>query len=301
MLTGVFRASYTYVFQPQVPKDGGEPKYSVTMLIPKSDVATYQAVQAEINQALQAGVQKAFNGQMPSKPMLPIHDGDGTRKDGDPFGEECRGCWVLKASSKTRPAVVDINIQPIIDPNAFYSGCYARASINFFAYNVNGNKGIGCGLNNIQKIADGEPLSGRPTAEDDFGGSNAWNGPATYGTQFRASLAAPSGSQGGYSQGIPPQAPPVPQAGYVQGVSFQSPPAPQGGYGQGLPTQGPPVPQTGYAQTPAYGSTPPAYTAPYPAPGANGAAPPASPSGYPPAGTVNPVTGLPAAGGVMGI
>lgn len=229
MLTGVFRASYAFVFEPQVPRDGGEPKFQVTMLIPKSDAATYQAIQAEINRALQEGLQKVFGGQMPARPELPLYDGDGAKKNGEPFGEECRGCWVIRASSKTRPSVVDLNVQPIIDPNAFYSGCYARATINFFAYNKNGNRGVGCGLNNIQKIADGEPLSSRTTAEEDFGGRNAWNGPSTYGMQFQASPQQGQNSAGGYGQGAYysgnvstgpyPSAASYPAAGQAQGFA----------------------------------------------------------------------------------
>lgn len=180
MLTGKFRASYAYVFEPHVPQGGGDPKYSITMLIPKSDTATLNMIHAEMNRALQEGLSKDFNGQMPARPNMPLYDGDGPRPSGEPYGEECRGCMVMTASSKTKPSVVDLNVQPIIDPNAFYSGCYARATINFYTYNKNGNKGIGCGLNNIQKVEDGEPLSGRTTAEEDFGGRNAWNGPAAY-------------------------------------------------------------------------------------------------------------------------
>ena len=178
MLVGRFRASYAHVFEPSTPPGGGEAKYQITMLIPKSDVNTYNAVVAEMNRALQEGLQKTFGGQMPARPSMPLYDGDGTKQNGEPWGEECRGHWVLRASSRTRPSVVDINIQPILDPNAFYSGCYARATVNFYPYNTNGNRGVGCGLNNIQKIADGDPLSGRTTAEEDFGGSNAYAGSA---------------------------------------------------------------------------------------------------------------------------
>jgi hypothetical protein len=228
MLTGVFRASYAFVFEPQVPKDGGDPKFQITMLIPKSDTATYQAIQAEIGRALQDGLQKVFGGQMPARPELPLYDGDGAKKNGDPFGEECRGCWVVRASSKTRPSVVDRSVQPIIDPNGFYSGCYARATINFYAYNKNGNRGVGCGLNNVQKIADGEPLSSRTTAEEDFGGQNAWNGPSTYGMSFQTLPQAPGGPAG-YGQGalppvagspgLYPPAAPYPAAGQAQGFA----------------------------------------------------------------------------------
>lgn len=204
MITGVFRASYVYVFQPQMLRDGGEPKYQITMLFPKTDQASYQALNVAISQALQAGLQNIFNVQMPPRPKLPLYDGDGVKDNGDPFGEECRGHWVLRASSKTRPSVVDLDIQPILDPNAFYSGCYARATINFYAYNQKGNRGVGCGLNNLQKIADGEPLSGRTTPEEDFGGQNAWNGPSTYGMQLQPPQQSPN-APAGYGQGMQPR------------------------------------------------------------------------------------------------
>lgn len=267
MLTGVFRASFAHVFVPYVAQEGSDPKYQITMLFPKSDLATYQAIQAEINRVLQEGVQKVFGGQMPARPELPVYDGDGVKKNGEPFSEECKGCWVVRASSKTKPSVVDINVQPIIDPNAFYSGCYARATINFFAYNQKGNRGIGCGLNNIQKIADGEPLSGRTTAEEDFGGKNTWKGSLPAGGTY------------------PPQ--PSPQ-GYNQQVSYPSQASPQA-YGQ----------QTGYAPAGLYPSSgtalPPSHAA-------------GTVSGYYPAqpspqayGPIDPVTGQPYSGGVMGI
>lgn len=174
MVTGKIRASYVHVFEPQAPLGGGEPKYSITMLIPKTDINTVNAIYAEIERAKQEGVSKVFQGRMPAVCKLPIYDGDGVRPNGEPFGEECHGHMVMTASSKTRPNVVDINVQPIMNAVEFYSGCYARVSLNFFAYNSNGNKGIGCGLNNVQKIEDGEPLSGRTTAEEDFGGHNAY-------------------------------------------------------------------------------------------------------------------------------
>ena len=155
MITGVFRASYAHVFQPQAPKGDGEPKYQITMLFAKSDQASYQAICAAMNQALEDGVQKVFGGHKPARPKMPLYDGDGVMDNGEPFGEECRGCWVVRASSKVRPSVVDQDIQPILDPNGFYSGCYARASVNFFAFNQNGNRGVGCGLNNTEDSGRG--------------------------------------------------------------------------------------------------------------------------------------------------
>lgn len=174
--TGKVRASYIHIFQPRVPENGGDPKFSVTLLIPKTDTLTLNAIFAEIEKAKQEGAQKAFNGNVPPMCKIPIYDGDGFRPSGEAFGEECRGCMVMTASAKNQPVIVDLNMQNIINPAEVYSGCYIRANINFFAYNSNGNKGIGCGLNAVQKIEDGEPLTMRISAEEAFGGSNAYTG-----------------------------------------------------------------------------------------------------------------------------
>ncbi|MBD5461487.1 MAG: DUF2815 family protein [Lachnospiraceae bacterium] len=176
MTTGKVRASYIHIFQPRVPENGGDPKFSVTLLIPKTDTLTLNAIFAEIEKAKQEGAQKAFNGNVPPMCKIPIYDGDGFRPSGEAFGEECRGCMVMTASAKNQPVIVDLNMQNIINPAEVYSGCYIRANINFFAYNSNGNKGIGCGLNAVQKIEDGEPLTMRISAEEAFGGSNAYTG-----------------------------------------------------------------------------------------------------------------------------
>lgn len=157
MLVGRFRASYAHVFEPSTPPGGGEAKYQITMLIPKSDVNTYNAIVAEMNRALQEGLQKTFGGQMPARPSMPLYDGDGTKQNGEPWGEECRGHWVLRASSRTRPSVVDINIQPILDPNAFYSGCYARATVNFYPYNTMVTAEWDADLTTCRKLPTGNP------------------------------------------------------------------------------------------------------------------------------------------------
>ena len=168
LVTGKIRFSYVNVFSPRVTPNGEE-KYSVTILIPKNDIDTYQRISDEINKCLQENLASVFNGVMPSNPKLPIHDGDGLRQSGEPYGAECKGHWVITANSNSAPEVVDANCNPIISKNEFYSGCYGRASLRFYAYNQNGNKGIGCGLGNVQKLEDGQPLDGRTTAIEDFG------------------------------------------------------------------------------------------------------------------------------------
>ena len=177
--TGKVRASYVNIFQPRIPENGGDPKYSVTLLIPKTDAATINAVFAEIERAKQEGAQKVFNGNVPPMCKTPLYDGDGYRANGELFGEEYKGHMVMTASAKMQPSIVGLDMQNIINPAEVYSGCYIRANINFFAYNSNGNKGIGCGLNAVQKIEDGEPLTARVSAEEAFGGTNTYTGTGT--------------------------------------------------------------------------------------------------------------------------
>lgn len=169
--TGEVRFSYMHVFQPYAQQPNQEPKYSLTVLVPKSDTATKAAIDAAVQQAIALGVNKCWNGIRPPQPAICVHDGDGARpSDGSPFGAECKGHWVFTASSKQQPFVVDANTQPIINPADVYSGAYGRVNVNFFPYNFSGKKGIGCGLNGIQMLRDGEPLGGgRVSAEEAFG------------------------------------------------------------------------------------------------------------------------------------
>ena len=162
------RFSYCNLFEP-VSRNGQEPKYSVTLLVPKTNTAAKAAIDAAIQEAINAGVTKCWNGARPPQPAICVHDGDGVRpSDGMPFGEECKGCWVFTASSKQQPFVVDTNVQNIIDPRLVYSGMWGNVSVNFFPYNQSGKKGVGCGLNGVQKTQDGEPLTSRVTAEEAF-------------------------------------------------------------------------------------------------------------------------------------
>lgn len=173
--TGKVRMNFVHVFEPHAGEQGQEPKYSVTVLVPKSDTATKKAIDAAIEEAATYGTAAKWQGKRPPKLNTPIHDGDGVRpSDGQPFGAECKGHWVFTASSKEQwpPEVVDRDINPIIDRNAVYSGCYGRVSVNFFPYSYGGKKGIGCGLNAVQKLEDGEPLSGRVRAAEAFGAGN---------------------------------------------------------------------------------------------------------------------------------
>ena len=163
VVTGKVRLSYAHVWEP-VSINDSKPKYSVSLVIPKSDKETIKKINAAVDAALEEGIAK-FGGKKPNKAALklPLRDGDTERDD-----EVYKNCFFVSANSTTAPQIVDRTVQPILEREEVYSGCYARVSINFYAYNTNGNKGIACGLGNIQKIADGEPLGGRTSAKDDF-------------------------------------------------------------------------------------------------------------------------------------
>ena len=161
------RWSYCNVWQPK-SINGGTPKYSVSLIIPKSDTVTINKIKAAIEAAYKEGEAK-LKGNGRSVPALsvlktPLRDGDAERSDDEAYAN----AYFVNANSATAPGIVDADRQPILDTSEVYSGVYGRASINFYAFNSNGNKGIACGLNNLQKIRDGEPLGGKSRPEDDF-------------------------------------------------------------------------------------------------------------------------------------
>lgn len=156
------RLSYANIWEPQ-SINGSEPKYSVSAIIPKSDKATIAKIKAAIEQAKKDAVSK-WGGKVPGNLKLPLRDGDIDR----PEDEAYENSYFFNANSKQAPQVVDKMVQPILDQSEVYSGCYGKISVTFYGYNSNGNKGIAAGLGNIQKIKDGEPLSARSSAEDDF-------------------------------------------------------------------------------------------------------------------------------------
>lgn len=167
VITGKVRFSFCNIWEPQASQDGGDPKYSVTLLIPKADTATLQKIQTAMAEARESFCKKNGANALPQKPNHTLHDGDGTRDSGDPYGPECKGCWVITVSSKQKPVIVDSFRNPVTDPAEVYSGCYGRAAINFYAYARNGKKGISAGLLSIQKLSDGEPF-GTVGSADDF-------------------------------------------------------------------------------------------------------------------------------------
>ena len=171
--TGEVRLSYVNLFQPRETDSGL--KYSVTILLPKSDVATKQRIDAALQAAKQEGIVKKWNGACPPNVPIPIHDGDGTKQDGSEYGPECKGHWVFSATQqaeKGRVEVVDVGCNPIINQSEIYSGVYGRVNVRFAPYLYNGKKGIACYLGPVQKLRDGEPLAAQATsAANAFGGA----------------------------------------------------------------------------------------------------------------------------------
>lgn len=164
VITGKVRLSYVHVFEPTSVGDSGDEKYSVSIIIPKSDKETLKKIKEAINVAKENGKTSKFGGKIPANLKTPLRDSDEDRPEDEAYEDS----YFINASSATAPGVIDRAKKAITDPEELYSGCYGRVSINFYPFNSNGNKGIAAGLNNIQKLADGEPLGGRVSAEVDF-------------------------------------------------------------------------------------------------------------------------------------
>lgn len=156
------RFSYLHCWEPD-SVNGGDPKYSVSAIIRKDDTTTVNAIKAAIEQAKKDSVGK-WGGKIPANLKMPLRDGDIDHPD----DENYRGCYFINCNSRQAPQVVDSKVKPILDQSEVYSGCYGNISVTFFGYNSSGNRGVGAGLGNIQKIRDGESLGGRTNAADDF-------------------------------------------------------------------------------------------------------------------------------------
>lgn len=165
------RLSYVHLNEPYVSQQnpGGKPKYSVTMLIPKSDTATKAEIDSAIKAAYEKGVKEKWKGARPQMNSPLIHDGDGLRTNGTPFGPECKGCWVLTASTGRKPGCYPItSMNAPLAPEEIYSGMYAVVTMSF--YNPQAGNPVACSLDNVFKTRDGEPLSGGPSAQADAAG-----------------------------------------------------------------------------------------------------------------------------------
>lgn len=175
---GKARASYAHVFHPtSISPTDTNLKYSVTLIIPKSETGLIEKIRAAMKNAYTNGMQSKWGGKAPKKPYDPLKDGDAEKPDDEAYADS----YYINASCKTKPGVnkvkgyatIDgkrkLQTEEITDESEFYSGCYVYATVNFFAFDAGANKGVACGLNNILKVEDGEPLGGRSSAESDFG------------------------------------------------------------------------------------------------------------------------------------
>jgi len=157
------RISFAAIFEPK-SINGSDPKYSVSCVIPKSDKATLMKIHKAIEAAKEDGKTRKWGGKIPANIKLPLRDGDIDRPDDESYQDS----FFVNATSKDAPQVVDRHVQSIMDPMMVYSGCFCNVSVNFYAFNANGNRGVAAGLGNIQFVRDGERLSGRASASSDF-------------------------------------------------------------------------------------------------------------------------------------
>jgi hypothetical protein len=161
IMTPKFRASYANVFVARAVNEGEDPKFSITMLFPKTDTEGL----ARLKAAAKAAIREKWGDNPPKKLRSPFRDGDDEDED---RGDAYKGMIFVYASAKSKPGIVDKSRNPIESADEFYSGCFARATVNAFAYDTKGNKGVSFGLNNIQMLAKGDHLDSRVSAEDDF-------------------------------------------------------------------------------------------------------------------------------------
>ena len=170
---GEARLSYVHVFEPYQTNPGQAQKFSCTVLIPKANTKVKAQIDEAIEAARQQGLQNKWAGQAPAIIATTLHDGDGVKQNGEAYGPECRGCWVLNCSANPEhpPKIVNAMRQTVIDQSEIYSGIYGWVNVNFYPYFNSMKKGIGCGLNAVMKTRDGEPLGGSaPSVDEAFAG-----------------------------------------------------------------------------------------------------------------------------------
>lgn len=198
VLAGEVRLSYVNLVTPRKQNDNdptAKAKYSATLLIPKTNTAVKKDIDASVEAAAADAQGKIWNGVRPPVLPIPIHDGDGLRENGTPYGPECKGCWVITASSGNKPQVVhQSNIEVELLPQDIYSGMYAYVTIQFYGYLRAGKKGIGCSLGNVMKTREGDPLAGGPSAAEDFAsiGNAAASGFGTAAPPVQSPMSYPN-------------------------------------------------------------------------------------------------------------
>lgn len=205
-------------------------KYSTSLLIPKSDQQTIEKLNIAIQHAVALGQKKGLWGAtLPPNFKFPLRDGDAECSE---KGEEYAGHWFLNASSTRQPQIVDINRNDIWEESDVYSGCYARVCINLFPFSHKGNRGIGCGLEAVQKICDGEALGGVPVDVNeafDNWNEGAGTAQAAYPQPMQGQVPQAYPQQQAAPAGYPAAAPAAPVQGYPQGGAYPMPQPMQAG------------------------------------------------------------------------
>lgn len=169
------RLSYVNLITPraQNQEKPEELTYSSAILIPKTDTETLDAVKAAIKEALEEGIQKKWGGKAPKGLKNPLRDGDEERDD-----DNYAGHYFLNAKGprggKEQPVLLDASNgnQATTDPQVIYSGVNARVTLQFYPFDVNGNRGVACGISAVLSSGKGEPLANTVTAasaRDEFG------------------------------------------------------------------------------------------------------------------------------------
>ena len=170
VVTKECRLSFVNLVEPKAMKEGDTPKYSVTAIIPKTDTATVNAINAAIQAAVEAGAQKHFGGRIPAQVNHTFKDGDTATNDmGELYKEkypEYAGCYFIRLATKFKPVILNADKTELNDPTEIYSGMYGRVSMTFFAYSGDGKRGVSAVLNNVMKTRDGEPLTTRLSGDE---------------------------------------------------------------------------------------------------------------------------------------
>lgn len=163
-LTGKVRFSYVNVFKPKASEEGGKEKYSVCIMVPKKDKVTVAKIRAAVDEAVEYGKKNSWDGKVPKNLKLPLRDGDEEREDQPEF----EGMYFLNASTLMKPGVIDADKDEIMQASEFYSGCWGRALIHFYSFDMKGNRGVGVGLAAVQKLEDDDKLGGGGWTADEF-------------------------------------------------------------------------------------------------------------------------------------
>jgi hypothetical protein len=162
-LTNV-RIAFARLFEPKLNQSKTAEEYSVCIILDPENPTTQALQEAVDDVATEKWGEKAVSLLEKGRLRDPIHDGDDMESGGEAFA----GKLYCNAKSRRAPQIVDRKVQPIIDQDEIYSGCYCNITVSLYAYDKPENKGIGIGLNNIQLIKRGERLSGAPDAEEEF-------------------------------------------------------------------------------------------------------------------------------------